>query len=387
MHVDVHAARTPSYRLYVRYDATVNGNGGGGTGNGGGDSATVDTRQVIRCSSRTTRTPRRTPRTATTRSPCTPRSTGRSRTARAGSSAGATTTIDSTQTDVAERQRRPARARPRRRQRRRDARARLRRVAGRGGRRGRGLARHEVRQDARRLQEGLEALRRLAEQAAGQAQGARQEDRRRARRRVLPERERAQGVRGQDVPRRDRREPRVAVGPGGLGRRSRTTPTSARTARCSGATSTRRGRACMADGDRETARDATLFLFEHQQLPDGSMPRNSLVNGKTAPDSFNTQLDECAYPILMAYQLGLERRVAVREPHQAGRELRRLARPVVRARALGGAGRLLAVDDRRRDRRPRRRGGDREAQPRRRLGERSGSASPTTTSARSRAGR
>jgi len=61
----------------------------------------------------------------------------------------------------------------------------------------------------------------------------------------------------------------------------------------------------MAAGDRETARDATLFLFDKQQLPDGSMPRNSLVNGKTAPDSFNTQLDECAYPILMAYQLGL----------------------------------------------------------------------------------
>jgi glucoamylase len=61
----------------------------------------------------------------------------------------------------------------------------------------------------------------------------------------------------------------------------------------------------MAAGDRKTARDATLFLFEHQQLPDGSMPRNSLVNGKTAPDSFNTQLDEVAYPILMAHQLGL----------------------------------------------------------------------------------
>jgi glucan 1,4-alpha-glucosidase len=61
----------------------------------------------------------------------------------------------------------------------------------------------------------------------------------------------------------------------------------------------------MAAGDEETARDATLFLFERQQLPDGSMPRNSLVNGKAAPDSFNTQLDECAYPILMAYQLGL----------------------------------------------------------------------------------
>jgi glucoamylase len=61
----------------------------------------------------------------------------------------------------------------------------------------------------------------------------------------------------------------------------------------------------VADGDLATARDATLFLFQRQQLPDGSMPRNSLVNGKTAPDSFNTQLDECAYPILMADQLGL----------------------------------------------------------------------------------
>ena len=41
-------------------------------------------------------------------------------------------------------------------------------------------------------------------------------------------------------------------------------------------------------GDRRTARDMTRFLFERQQLPDGSMPRNSLPNGKLAPDSFNT---------------------------------------------------------------------------------------------------
>jgi Glucoamylase and related glycosyl hydrolases len=61
----------------------------------------------------------------------------------------------------------------------------------------------------------------------------------------------------------------------------------------------------LADGDLATARDATLFLFDRQQLPDGSMPRNSLVNGKLAPDSFGTQLDEVAYPILMADQLGL----------------------------------------------------------------------------------
>jgi glucoamylase len=58
-------------------------------------------------------------------------------------------------------------------------------------------------------------------------------------------------------------------------------------------------------GDRGTARDMTRFLFERQQLPDGSMPRNSLTNGKPAPDSFNTQLDECAYPLVMALAVGL----------------------------------------------------------------------------------
>jgi glucoamylase len=58
-------------------------------------------------------------------------------------------------------------------------------------------------------------------------------------------------------------------------------------------------------GDRDTARDMARFLFERQQLPDGSMPRNSLTNGKVAPDSFGTQLDECAYPIVMALAVGL----------------------------------------------------------------------------------
>jgi glucoamylase len=58
-------------------------------------------------------------------------------------------------------------------------------------------------------------------------------------------------------------------------------------------------------GDTTTARDMTRFLFERQQQPDGSMPRNSLPNGKLAPDSFNTQLDECAYPLIMALAVGL----------------------------------------------------------------------------------
>jgi glucoamylase len=61
----------------------------------------------------------------------------------------------------------------------------------------------------------------------------------------------------------------------------------------------------MADGDLATATAAVNFLFLHQQQADGSMPRNSLLNGKTAPDSFGTQLDEAAYPILMADQLGM----------------------------------------------------------------------------------
>src|SRR4029077_11867241 len=61
----------------------------------------------------------------------------------------------------------------------------------------------------------------------------------------------------------------------------------------------------VADGDLATARDAVTFLFDRQQQPDGSMPRNSLVNGRLAPDSFNTQLDECSYPILMAWTLGM----------------------------------------------------------------------------------
>jgi glucan 1,4-alpha-glucosidase len=61
----------------------------------------------------------------------------------------------------------------------------------------------------------------------------------------------------------------------------------------------------MADGDLATARDAVNFLFLRQQQADGSMPRNSLLNGKTAPDSFGTQLDEAAYPILMADQMGM----------------------------------------------------------------------------------
>jgi glucan 1,4-alpha-glucosidase len=61
----------------------------------------------------------------------------------------------------------------------------------------------------------------------------------------------------------------------------------------------------LVDGDLATARAATRFLLERQQLPSGEIPRNSLLNGKAAPDTGGDQLDETAYPILMAYQSGL----------------------------------------------------------------------------------
>ncbi len=61
----------------------------------------------------------------------------------------------------------------------------------------------------------------------------------------------------------------------------------------------------LLDGDLATARAATLFLLERQQLPTGEIPRNSLLNGRAAPDTGGDQLDETSYPILMAYQAGL----------------------------------------------------------------------------------
>ncbi len=61
----------------------------------------------------------------------------------------------------------------------------------------------------------------------------------------------------------------------------------------------------LVDGDLATARDTARFLLTRSQLPDGSQPRNSLLNGAKAPDSFNTQPDETAYPLLMAWQAGL----------------------------------------------------------------------------------
>ena len=68
-------------------------------------------------------------------------------------------------------------------------------------------------------------------------------------------------------------------------------------------------------GDTRTAQAATYFLFDKQQLPNGSMPRNSLPNGEAAPDTGGLQLDETSYPILMDWQSGLAHDSSLYENH------------------------------------------------------------------------
>ncbi len=60
--------------------------------------------------------------------------------------------------------------------------------------------------------------------------------------------------------------------------------------------------AYMALGDTAAANRALDFLFKIQQKPDGSFPQNSWLDGKRGWGSL--QLDEVAYPLIMAYQLG-----------------------------------------------------------------------------------
>ena len=58
----------------------------------------------------------------------------------------------------------------------------------------------------------------------------------------------------------------------------------------------------LAAGDRGAADRAVTWLFTHQQQADGTFPQNSHVDG--SPDQRNIQLDETAFPIVLAWQLG-----------------------------------------------------------------------------------
>ena len=60
--------------------------------------------------------------------------------------------------------------------------------------------------------------------------------------------------------------------------------------------------AFMAMGDRAAAERALDYLFNVQQKPDGSFPQNSWLDGR--PFWTSLQLDEVAYPLLLAHALG-----------------------------------------------------------------------------------
>src|SRR5215203_2576578 len=60
--------------------------------------------------------------------------------------------------------------------------------------------------------------------------------------------------------------------------------------------------ALLAAGDRAGAERALTYLFQRQQKSDGSFPQNSYVNGTQRWE--NVQLDEVAFPIVLAWQLG-----------------------------------------------------------------------------------
>jgi glucoamylase len=58
----------------------------------------------------------------------------------------------------------------------------------------------------------------------------------------------------------------------------------------------------LAAGDRAAAERELDFLFERQQRPDGSFPQNSTVSG--TEHWTKLQLDEVAFPLVLAWQLG-----------------------------------------------------------------------------------
>ncbi len=62
----------------------------------------------------------------------------------------------------------------------------------------------------------------------------------------------------------------------------------------------------LADGDRASANAMVQYLFDRVQQPDGSFPRDSELDGSVAPDTFGlSEIDEDAYPLLMAWEAGL----------------------------------------------------------------------------------
>ena len=60
----------------------------------------------------------------------------------------------------------------------------------------------------------------------------------------------------------------------------------------------------LADGDRTSAREMVSFLFDRVQQPDGTFPRDSLVDGEVAPDTYGLyEVDEDASRLTRAAEV------------------------------------------------------------------------------------
>src|SRR5207237_4249358 len=105
----------------------------------------------------------------------------------------------------------------------------------------------------------------------------------------------------------------------------------------------------LADGDAASARAMVRFLYDRTQQPDGSFPRDSLLNGAVAPDTFGlAEIDEDAYPLLMALDAGFAGQAAFYKRHiRPDADFIVDHCPAYGAERWGGTSRLLPVHDRR----------------------------------------
>src|SRR5207249_3168429 len=58
----------------------------------------------------------------------------------------------------------------------------------------------------------------------------------------------------------------------------------------------------IAAGDSAAARRALSYMLDRQQRPDGTMPQNTWLDGR--PLWTGLQMDEVAFPLVLAWQLG-----------------------------------------------------------------------------------
>ena len=141
--------------------------------------------------------------------------------------------------------------------------------------------------------------------------------------------------------------------------------TSAPTARCSRATCTRRSPGCWSPATSRPRATRPCSCSTASSSPTGRCRATRCPTASRRPTPAASSSTRCSYPILMDWQSGLAGdRKLYRQHVIPAADFRGRPRSVGRRRALGGAERLLAVDDRGRDRRAHRGRRDREGQRR-----------------------